>query len=451
MATLNSTQRASVQNAVSRSDAQVIKDTLLSSRGFLDNNNWLHPNNKYLKDTIGKIKNDLDVNITNKNLNPSQIKEYVAASSILHCKDGWGFLTDSISSLLEGNISSAIHIAYYAELRAAMSFLASDGIGVFNKQHIWFDNTGACNKVTNIGTHDFVWNTIEEWANVQHKSHVILQSLQIRNHSIFDWLVKAGMSPSISTATTLSKDWLKKWSVDLQILGDDHNLRNEVSYRPQEIKRSLSFDVNGINNLKFIINQWLISEPTGSEKFKLLDQFLLRQSLYNYYKTQHSREPGIRDIRNIMSGLSLSGNTSLENFLLKREHSILNDVFKNASKKAINTNGEYQPLAVISRAFLLLRLSTSRLEESLKYAGYDKLKLGFWWKDLGKKNCLWESSNEPESAQDLWADVEILIEDLNAYILSNPTAENSTLHKDISRELLESKKFQKAYLWGIGI
>jgi len=451
MPPLNPASIISIQRAVTASDSQVIKDTLLSTKSYAAANNWLNPTNKYLLNTIGKIKDDLDSNKPTHRLNVQQIKEYIAVSSILHCKDGWGFLTDSIGALLEGNISNSIHFAYYAELRAAMSFLASDGIGVFSNKHIWFDNTGTNNLVSYVPTHDFVWKAIEEWANVPDKSFVILKSFKVENKSIFDWLVAAGMSPTVSTTTSLTKDWLKTWSLDLRVLGGDHILRNEVSYRPQEIKRSIRYDVNCIENLRFLINKWSLTEPTPSQKFNLLDNMLLREALYSYFKNQFGNKPGISSIRTIMNTLGLSSNVSLENFLNKVGHKTKDEIFKHAKLNAFPANGQYKPLSIISRAFLLLRLSTCVLENSLIYAGYNSSTLEFWWKDLGVKNCLWEVGNEPSQTADLWSDIGVLIADIESYLSSNPLAGSFIVHRDLSKQLLESRKFQKAYLWGLGL
>jgi hypothetical protein len=451
MPALSAATIINIQRAVQDSDSQTIRDTLLSIKSNTLSDNWLDPRNKYLLNTIGKIKDDLDVSKPLHRFNAQQIKEYIAISSLLHCKDGWGFLTDSIASLVEGNISNCVHMAYYAELRAAMSFLASDGIGVFNNKHIWFDNTGTYNVVSNAGTHDFVWKAIEEWANVQPKSFIVLKSFNVEGKSIFEWLVAAGMSRTVSTTTSLTKDWLKTWSLDLRVLGDDHLLRNEVSYRPQEIKRSSGFNVSCIESLKFIINKWSLTEPTSSQKFNLLDKYLLRQALYNYYQNQYARDPGIRDIRSVISALGFTGSVALENFLTKVTNSTTNEIFKTARKNALGNNGKYRPFAVISRAFLLLRLSTCILENNLSYAGYTTTDLDFWWKDLGVKNCLWEPGSEPTQVSDLWADVEVLINDISAYISRNPTAHNYAIHRNISKEVLDSRKFQRMYLWGIGL
>ncbi len=119
-------------NSTKRLDVQL---TLASMKRFLLKALWLSKSNKYSSDTINRITADINAG----NLHKRQMAQYVAASVILHCNDGWSYLGRSLSALLRGDPHRARHLAYYAELRGAMSLLASNGIGVFNKQHFVID------------------------------------------------------------------------------------------------------------------------------------------------------------------------------------------------------------------------------------------------------------------------------------------------------------------------
>ncbi|MFI5160671.1 MAG: hypothetical protein ACHQHN_05305 [Sphingobacteriales bacterium] len=453
MGRITATQITNIQGAVQRSSRQAVKDILLDNQSNLNSFIWLNPQNKYLVNTIDTIFKDqsADRRFSNYRLYKNQLKEYIGISSILHCKDGWDFFSSAVGLLLEGNIANCIHMAYYAELRAAMSILASDGIGVFNNTHYWIDNSNSLNHLNGPGTHDFVWHTFEEWSKVQTKSNSILNIVEINNSSIFDWLVASGMSPTITTTTDLTRDWLKKWSIDLRVLGQDHISRNDVSYRPQEIKRSIRYLIEPRRNIETVLNNWAISEPTGTEKFRILDYYLLRECLFKYFENQYGRNPLESDITAIMSSLGMSQNTFLEDFLIKSEHPNVNMLFREANKKAISEHYQYRPLPLLARAFLLLRLSTAFVKDSLSYAGYTNSNLDFWWDDVGVKHGLWENGNKPAPIEDLWSDIEIFIESVNLH-LSNAHA-NSPINyqNDLSKELLQMRKFQKPYLWGIGL
>ena len=131
---------ASIQRA-----AQALKADCFPNVG------WLNPNNRYATDTIRRIKTDCSANC----INALDIAGYIAASVTLHCFDGWSFLTHATSCLLDGDVSAAVHMAYYAEIQAEMSLLASDGIGVFSGKHIWLDNSGHTHEFDG-STHDVV-------------------------------------------------------------------------------------------------------------------------------------------------------------------------------------------------------------------------------------------------------------------------------------------------------
>ena len=61
-------------------------------------------------------------------INEPHFREYVAASAPTHLIDGWSYLARAIDALLRGDAPAAVHLGYYAELRAAMSLLAGGGI-----------------------------------------------------------------------------------------------------------------------------------------------------------------------------------------------------------------------------------------------------------------------------------------------------------------------------------
>jgi hypothetical protein len=97
-------------------------------------NSWQNTsNNKYVLDTIDEFGRD----IAASNINNVDAVNYLATSVFIHCFNGWNYLSAAVNSMLEGDYGSAIHSAYYAELRSIFSILASQGIGVFNKKISW--------------------------------------------------------------------------------------------------------------------------------------------------------------------------------------------------------------------------------------------------------------------------------------------------------------------------
>ena len=128
MATLSAV--AQVNNPadlVKAASSTAIEDTLRGMRlRFRRWDRWLTARHPYTN-----VVAALDSN--SSTIDGGKIAEYIAASIPLHVADGWTFLARAFESIRSGDRNTAVHLAYYAELRAAMSLLASEGVGVFNR------------------------------------------------------------------------------------------------------------------------------------------------------------------------------------------------------------------------------------------------------------------------------------------------------------------------------
>ena len=95
-------------------------------------------------------------------LQKDDLAQYLALSTASHVLDGWRYISQAAISLLNGSRTQAIHLAYYAELRAALAILAFSGIGILKRHHfaltgnmdvVWFEG----------GTHEATWKAIGSW------------------------------------------------------------------------------------------------------------------------------------------------------------------------------------------------------------------------------------------------------------------------------------------------
>ncbi len=109
---------------------------------------WLSANNRYAKNCIEKIRQDT---AHGGQLRHGHLASYIAASSTIHCMDGWSYAARAVEAELSGDIDAARHLAYYAELRAAMSILAGAGVGVFHNQHFALRVNGRCAQIVSTG------------------------------------------------------------------------------------------------------------------------------------------------------------------------------------------------------------------------------------------------------------------------------------------------------------
>jgi hypothetical protein len=118
---LSANKMLQLLTAVTNCSRTHIKNILLNDiRSYVNNSSWVDSNNRYLINGALRIEQDAQ----SGTLVSKDLKEYIAASTVLHCKDGWDYYSSAVSAIIVGNFHNAIHFAYYAEMRAVMAFLA---------------------------------------------------------------------------------------------------------------------------------------------------------------------------------------------------------------------------------------------------------------------------------------------------------------------------------------
>jgi len=441
-------------DAVQNSSSDIIHEAAsrLRTTGRFPSQRWLSSRNRYAKQTIDQLKKDQSLNLISRYKN--QLAEYIAASTIIHCADGWNFFSCAIDALLNQDTTSAIFMAYYAELRAVMAFFANEGIGIFNDKHYWFNSAGDVDSFSG-RTHKVANDLIQSWAIYSPKNTRMLDLMQFDGKSFNDWLSAANLIVGSPAVSGLAKDWLKTWSIDLDIFSKDHNIRNEVSYRPQCINVQ-SQEENFQQYLHFLIEIWRSSEPSQANSFNLLDQHLLRNTLEGFYQRRTGQKPKGRLFTAFVTAaavnLGISPNSNLVNFLTASDISNYPLVLTVAERKGQLVNGNMRALPVISRALLLLRLSSASAQNLIKATGIQKEELKFWWKSNGDLQGLWNPVNYPDRMIDLWADIEEAIDSLETWCEDHKDTCNicnSRIEKPIDFWYL--RQFQRVGLWATGL
>jgi hypothetical protein len=274
--------------------ARTIKASYLSTNKLIDDANPLGINSTV---AISNHFKSPPIRLTTDDVNT-----YLASSVVLHSLDGWVYLSHAIESLLKGDEGIAIHLAYYAELRASMAFLSAEGVGIFDHTHIGLDAasniasnpdvykvlpSGRRTKV-NSGTHQFVWDCIEKWgsSSVKPSNTDLLKVFSVNGKTFEDWASAFPFSAVINGSIIIQR-WLRDWNFDVSYFKDDRSIRNQVSYRPQRLK-----DIPQVYSLNQIIDKlysfWEIMEPDQTNRFQIIDKYLLRffvQQLYNSLST----------------------------------------------------------------------------------------------------------------------------------------------------------------------
>ncbi|QJW91597.1 hypothetical protein HNV11_20540 [Spirosoma taeanense] len=429
-------------DAVKDSSNKIIVKALKRLKKFqFSKHRLLGPKNYYKNDATTKIDKGL---LSEK----VHLSEYIAASTFTHCFDGWNFLTRGVESLLNGDIPSCIHFVYYAELRAVMSLMACEGIGIFNKSHIYFDSREIPNSLNN-STHMVAKELIDEWAKLAAKKRSIFQYIKINATNLQTLVDSTGTSSSSAYVSSIVNDWFVNWSLDLK-LKEDQKLRNEMSYRPH-------FDYKQPNNnevINSIFEIWSGLEPTSSIRFLELDKHLVRiafEKLFVMTTGKKSNSPSYKKfVQRTIDNIGEAGNNSLLDFMIRKTDSQDHFIIKQAKKARKNNDIIIaDPIPMICRAILLLRMSSGSVNNTFDQCYVSSDDLRFWWENLAFGFGITNSTNSGLETQDLFSDVRDSIDSLKDNMIDPSCIKDNFFN--FSNDINTIKQFQRTCFWGIGI
>ena len=223
------------------------------------------------------------------------IADYIAYSVLLHLADGWTFLSRGLEAVKAGDGDTAIHMGYYAELRGAMSLLAAEGVGVFDRRHAAVDTSYGTSDLVGPGTHTIVWELLKEWGNDTNRSPSILEAIVVEQRPISDWLTQAGRIPTVQHV--IANNWLTQWSLDLRQFSEDRDARNQASYRPHRIAPS-SGGYAGTSSriVDPLLNVWDSLEPTSDPGGAAIDRSLLGRAFVVGFRQSKSTRTSLAQI-----------------------------------------------------------------------------------------------------------------------------------------------------------
>jgi len=404
-----------IKEVIRKSKHKKIEDHFIKFPSLERSEKWIRKSNRYRKFTVKNYENDLKNNI----IDEDKLLEYISASAPTHVIDGWSFLARAIESTFRNDTYSAIHFGYYAELRAAMALLASQGIGIFNRKHpIICERISKCIQGS---THQIVWPILKHWTSLVRSYNLLEKIIHVEDLPISEWFNICNVT---TPARAVGQNWLRTWGIDLEILDVDRTKRNLVSYRPSEFCQPSMPTTQDI--ISFTHDVWALFEPESNRDFPVLELHLVKKAL----KNANAIMPSTSEIRN-------KGIESIKANEIVRFLSNDNDVPLplKLSEKQSKVEEPYCHLEIISRALLLLFVATVTVRHLLLNAGYTSHNLEFWWKRYGKNRGFWDESNEPEDPKDIWADIRLSLETAKEWI-NKKNPELATL-KGCRSELIE--------------
>lgn len=423
------------------------------------NNDWLPNSNRYKRDIIEKIKDDAK---PGNSINHNDLREYTAVSSILHCTDGWTFLSRALKSLISGDVPSAMFFIYYSELRALMSLFSTNGISVLNNKHYYFKNDGNAYLNQDGGTHIVVQKILKEYAKNTSKSIIMLKWIKVGNKSIEEWVGSSGQHGAY-----IMDDFLSHWGLDINEVRKDRDTRNKVSYRPHFLEPE-AFSYSYKEYVSKIAELWRLCEPVGSD-FGQLDLYILKMSLKKVFDNstygngqkfnidRENDDSYRNDFKDYISQLNANLGSPLLEYQLKILTSFdtaFDQFLDKANKKAYDeVTNKYDPIPMLARAIFLLRFATAGVDYLLSSADISKDDIKFWWEKYGNKYGFWEQDDVPDNFVDsLWPDIEDIINDINEAITNNNEFNGPKSLDNLSLAQIHCfTQLNKIPLWGFGI
>lgn len=381
---------ASDKEAVAKADHRIIQGQLaaLATRGVPP---WLRPENARQDGNVPRGAAFADVS-------KEDLVEILAIRGPLHALDGWAYVGRALNALIAGDSHAARHLAYYGELRGALSLLASSGIGIFNSQNVCVDENADVLTMSNRGTHDMCWPTIVEWAKQKGNVDRVIAPITLAGTSMLDAFREFFPGETSSVAAYL----MEEWGFDLQQGAGDQAERNWSSYQPTALSPQ---QTSPTDDTAFLRMFWESLRPgaVGLERhlFRILLEAEARSSgeAVPDFSIRHARlDEGLQAI--------------VATDFLSRENDPEDHPFLS---HAARRNSPAHPYSMLCRAALLLRLATGMAEANLQAAGIRPTQhFEGWWRGFGIGHGLWSPETEPELPEELWGDVDVALEDIEA-------------------------------------
>jgi len=379
------------RSAVAKADYRAIQ-AQLAALGIRGAPPWLRPENVRQDGSVPRGKAALAA------VKKEDLLEVLAIRGPLHALDGWSYVGRALNALIAGDSHAARHLAYYGELRGALSLLASSGIGIFNSQNVCIDQNSDVVLMSSRGTHDMCWPTIVEWAQRTGSVDRLVSPVMLAGSSMLDAFRDFFPGETSSVGAYL----MEEWGFDLQQGAGDQAERNWSSYQPTAL---LPQQTSPADDTLFLRMFWEALRPGAMGLERHLFRILLEAESLSTGKV-------LSDFFNRYSRLDERLQTIVSWPFLTREdepcdHQLL--------CHAANRNSPAHPYSMLCRAALLLKFATGMAETNLQTAGIRPTqRFESWWRGFGIEHGLWSPHAEPDLPEELWGDIDVALEDIEA-------------------------------------
>lgn len=435
---------ADAKAAIDTASAAVVQDAATAVSGRLPPGQWVDPGSPFRRTpskAVGHLS-ALDAGLANRYL-----CEYLAISTLFHCFDGWSFLGRAIDAEMAADPATAGHLAYYAELRGAMSLLASQGIGVFDDVHAAASDDRSFLTIRDAGrTHQFIWTALDHWASLG-ALRVLFRVVEPHGISLNDWMEI--LHPSRSGVTAIAESLVRQWGFEIRKFRADRTLRNLISYNPTQVVSAAPRGIPDV--LRSVMDLWRCCEPTRPGTFHQLDWLLLRHSLTVVFRNGNGGVPSYSErIEEIGQSLELSADD--ENALRRRLSSTDtgSTLLSSASATTAVTESSYSS-QVLARAALMLRLATGCVRTVFDTNQEEVSRFLSRWSEESSVSRRTRPS-AGAGAADSWTDVSEALDRVTEWV-SEDAAPKSYFEfwRDRSADAAVLSSTERIFLWGLGL
>jgi hypothetical protein len=267
-----------------------------------------------------------------------------------------------------------------------------------------------------------------------------------------DWFAPIGGGIAVAPQ---AERWFQQWGMDLKAGLDDRNARNESSYRPDGLPKA--WYVGGSDVVTFIHGIWLTLEPTAESRFDSIDKHILRKAIEQFFKGSTGKTPVAAPVKFqqlvgkvvAAQNFSADGERQWMEFLTRKTFEADPQLFTFSKESPKGQLTSYA--SIISRAALLLRVASGATSELLLTAGMTADSTMFWWSNLGLARGLWDDTKSAADLVDLWADIDLLLGELEKFQENYAAQDQSFLRvgRELGPAVIGLGGFERVAIWSM--
>lgn len=359
----------------------------------------------------------------------------LAAEQIVHLVEAWRYFSGAINAYLRHSNGTAIHQAYYAELRATFSLFAGSGIQINDYRNLYVNNK---NKPVEFPghTHPATWTLWEEWIGTSTAQDILRTQVSIMPN------VSLGAFEAHIGAQLATVGALKRWGYDLLQLRNDYRERNIRSYKPYWTEEPLT--KMAMSDVDFVKSIWAMLLPKTHGRWGF-DVAYIVYLVDRWLEESRAADPKFsvkkEYLRLIREVASKTGTDSRHIHLALTQEPLDSSLFTLAADK------KGAPKNVLSRALFLLRVATLALKSNLDKFDPPKMSGSKWIRNWLHHAGLW-SLPTVIAAQDMHVDYREMLDqfapgvDLPYTIWDAADGKNTVIGSRLSRP-------DACLVWGI--